>query len=125
MIVGIDHLVITVSDLESTVFFYTQVLGLTCVREQGRPTAVLFGSQKINVHQKDHTFEPKALHPTPGSADFRLVTDRPLADWLGDLQRRGVALELGPVERTGARGRMNSIYFRDPDNNLIEIGKYD
>ncbi len=125
MIVGIDHLVITVSDLERTVSFCTQVLGLTCVREQGRPTAVLFGSQKINVHQKDHTFEPKALHPTPGSADFCLVTDRPLADWLGDLQRRGVALELGPVERTGARGRMNSIYFRDPDNNLIEIGKYD
>ena len=125
MIVGIDHLVITVADLERTVSFYTQALGMTCVREPGRPAALTFGSQKINVHQKDHMFEPKASRPTPGSADFCLVTDRPLEEWLEVFQRHGVPLELGPVARTGARGRMSSIYFRDPDNNLIEIGRYD
>ncbi len=125
MIVGIDHFVLTVSDLERTLSFYTEVLGMKCIREPGRPAALTFGSQKINLHQKDKTFEPKAFRPTPGSCDFCLVTDQPLTDWLGNPQRRGVALELGPVVRSGARGPMNSIYFRDPDNNLIEVSKYD
>jgi len=125
MIVGIEHVVLTVADLERTIAFYAGLLGMECRRETGRPTALTFGSQKINLHQKDHTFEPKALCPTPGSADFCLVTHKPLAEWLARLQRSGIALELGPVERTGARGPMNSIYFRDPDNNLVKVSKYD
>jgi catechol 2,3-dioxygenase-like lactoylglutathione lyase family enzyme len=125
MIVGIDHIVLTVSDLERTIAFYTGLLGMGLLREPGRPAALTFGSQKINLHQKDNPFEPKALHSTPGSSDFCLVTDGPLADCLARLQRAGVALELGPVPRTGARGPMRSIYFRDPDSNLVEVSKYD
>ena len=125
MIVGIDHIVLTVEDLERTITFYTGLLGMGCLREPGRPAALIFGSQKINLHQKEHTFEPKAFRPTPGSADFCLATDLPLADWLVRVERSGGALELGPVQRTGARGLMNSIYFRDPDNNLVEVSKYD
>jgi catechol 2,3-dioxygenase-like lactoylglutathione lyase family enzyme len=124
MIQGIDHIVLTVSDLERTLAFYPRVLGMACVREPGRPAALGFGSQKINVHQKDHRFEPKAFRPTPGSSDFCLITDRPVADWLALLRHHGVALELGPVVRSGARGPMDSIYFRDPDNNLIEVTGY-
>jgi catechol 2,3-dioxygenase-like lactoylglutathione lyase family enzyme len=125
MIVGIDHIVLTVSDHERTLAFYTEVLGMTCLKEPDRPVALLFGTQKINVHALIRTFEPKAARPTPGSSDFCLLTDRRLADWLIHLERHGVAVELGPVERTGARGPMNSIYFRDPDLNLIEVSKYD
>jgi catechol 2,3-dioxygenase-like lactoylglutathione lyase family enzyme len=125
MIIGIDHIVLTVPDLERTLAFYTQVLGMRMLREPDRPAALTFGSQKINVHAEARTFEPKAARPTAGSADFCLLTDRPLADWLSDLERHGVAVELGPVERTGARGPMRSIYFRDPDFNLIEVSKYD
>ena len=125
MIVGIDHIVITASDLERTLAFYTEVLGMKCLREPERPAALLFGSQKINVHAEARTFEPKALRPAPGSSDFCLETDRPLAEWLDRLASRGVAVELGPIERIGARGPMQSIYFRDPDFNLIEVSRYD
>jgi catechol 2,3-dioxygenase-like lactoylglutathione lyase family enzyme len=124
MIVGIDHIVITASDLERTLAFYTEVLGMSVLREQDRPAALLFGSQKISVHALMKTFEPKAARPTPGSSDFCLLTDRALADWLERLARHGVAVELGPIERTGARGPMQSIYFRDPDFNLIEVSRY-
>jgi catechol 2,3-dioxygenase-like lactoylglutathione lyase family enzyme len=124
MIQGIDHIVLTVSDLERTLAFYARVLGMACVREPGRPAALGFGSQRINVHRKDHTFEPKAFRPTPGSSDFCLITDRHIADWLASLRRHGVALELDPVVRSGAPGPMDSIYFRDPDNNLIEVAQY-
>ena len=125
MILDIDHIVLTVADLERTIRFYAEVLGMRGLREPDRPAALLFGSQKINVHEEARTFEPKALLPTPGSADFCLLTDRPLHEWVDRLATHGVALELGPVERTGARGEMQSIYFRDPDFNLIEVAKYD
>ena len=124
MIDRIDHFVITVADLEATLSFYESVLGFRRVTEPGRPTALAFGSQKINVHEAAHPFEPKALRPTPGAADFCLVAAAPLADIVDHLRAHGVAIELGPVERTGARGPMTSVYFRDPDGNLIEIGKY-
>lgn len=124
MILGIDHIVLTVADLERTLRFYAEVLGMTLLREEDRPAALLFGAQKINVHDQARTFEPKAHLPTPGSADFCLVTDQPLAEWVDRLARHGVAIELGPVERAGARGKMQSIYFRDPDFNLIEVAKY-
>ncbi len=124
MIRSIDHFVITVADLAATLAFYETVLGLTRLIEPDRPAALLFGTQKINVHQADRTFEPKARQPTRGAADFCLVADRPLPEIQAHLARHGVAIELGPVPRTGARGAMNSIYFRDPDGNLVEVSEY-
>lgn len=124
MIKGIDHLVLTVRDLEVTLAFYKGVLGFTCVLEPNLPAALIFGSQKINVHHVNRTFEPKAKMPTCGSADFCLIADRPLNEVKEHLSQNGVDIEVGPVERIGARGPMNSIYFRDPDGNLIEVSEY-
>jgi catechol 2,3-dioxygenase-like lactoylglutathione lyase family enzyme len=84
----------------------------------------MLGSQKINVHQAGDTFEPKAARPTVGAADFCLVTGRALEEVEARLRVHGIDIELGPVERTGARGKMTSIYFRDPDGNLIEVSRY-
>ena len=124
MIKNIDHFGITVADLETTLAFYEQVLGVTRVITPNRPAALEFGSQKINVHQADHTFDPKAQLPTPGSADFCLIADRPLAEIRQHIERQGVAIEAGPIERNGALGPMVSIYFRDPDCNLVEVSEY-
>ena len=124
MIRSIDHLVITVADLEVTLAFYEKALGLRRVISPGRPAALHFGTQKINVHQADRTFDPKAKRPTMGAADFCLIADRPLAEIKEHLERNGVAIEVGPVKRVGARGDMLSIYFRDPDGNLIEVSEY-
>ena len=121
MIEGIDHFVITVADLEATLAFYERALGLGILRSAGLPAALMLGSQKINVHQADHMFEPKATRPTAGAADFCLVTGRALDEVAARLRDHGVDIELGPVERIGARGKMTSIYFRDPDGNLIEV----
>lgn len=124
MIAGIDHFVLTVASLDATCAFYGRVLGFERIDAPGRPTALGFGNQKINVHQVDRTFEPKAKSPTPGSGDFCLITDRPLDDLLASLEANGVVVELGPVERIGARGPMMSVYFRDPDGNLVEVSEY-
>lgn len=125
MIDRIDHFVITVADLEQTLTFYERVLGFARLLEPDRPAALLFGRQKINVHQVERTFEPKALRPTSGSADFCLVTTWTIERIVRQLEREGVAIELGPVKRTGAVGEMMSVYFRDPDQNLIEVSSYD
>jgi catechol 2,3-dioxygenase-like lactoylglutathione lyase family enzyme len=124
MIKGIDHFVITVADLEASLTFYEKVLGFVRLAAPGKPTALKFGSQKINVHQMDHTFDPKARQPTRGAADFCLVASRPLAEIKEHVERHGVAIEVGPVQRTGAQGDMTSIYFRDPDGNLVEVSEY-
>jgi catechol 2,3-dioxygenase-like lactoylglutathione lyase family enzyme len=124
MIDRIDHVVLTVRSVDATCDFYTTCLGMTRVDTANRPTALHFGSQKINVHQVDHTFDPKAGHPTRGSADFCLVSAVPLEEVLATLARHGVSVELGPVQREGARGTMESIYFRDPDGNLVEVSRY-
>jgi catechol 2,3-dioxygenase-like lactoylglutathione lyase family enzyme len=124
MIVGIDHFVLTVASLEATCAFYQRVLGFERIDMPGRPTALAFGSQKINVHEVSRTFEPKAKSPTPGSGDFCLITDRPLGDVCARLEGNGVVVEIGPVERVGARGPMMSVYFRDPDGNLVEVSEY-
>jgi catechol 2,3-dioxygenase-like lactoylglutathione lyase family enzyme len=124
MIDGIDHFVLTVADREATLGFYERTLGMRRHIEEGRPAALLFGGQKINVHAADRTFEPKARRPTPGAADFCLVTRRPLGELVARLEAEGVAVELGPIERTGARGPMLSVYFRDPDGNLVEVSRY-
>jgi catechol 2,3-dioxygenase-like lactoylglutathione lyase family enzyme len=125
MIAGIDHLVLTVRSLDATCAFYERTLGMRRESAPGRPTALHFGRQKINLHEAGHTFEPKARTPTPGSADFCLVADGPLDEVRNRLAALGIAVELGPVARDGARGPMTSIYFRDPDQNLVEVCAYD
>lgn len=125
MIDHIDHFVLTVADLEATLNFYERVLGFERRLQAEKPAALHFGSQKINVHQAQHTFEPKARNPTMGAGDFCLITRQPIADVQAKIQAEGVAIEVGPVAREGAQGKMTSIYFRDPDGNLVEIASYD
>ncbi|WP_376705021.1 VOC family protein [Mesorhizobium sp. ISC25] len=124
VIAGIDHFVLTVRSVDDTCAFYQRVLGFERLDEPDRPTALLFGTQKINVHQVGRTFEPKAKAPTPGSGDFCLIAARPLAEICASLAVNGVVIEVGPVERVGARGAMMSVYFRDPDGNLVEVSEY-
>jgi catechol 2,3-dioxygenase-like lactoylglutathione lyase family enzyme len=121
----IDHLVLTVRDLEKTCEFYRRVLGME-VRTFGpdKRKALHFGRQKINLHQAGQEFEPKARHPTPGSADLCFITTKSAEAVQLHLAECGVKIEDGPVERTGALGRMCSLYFRDPDANLIEVATY-
>src|SRR5882672_10846405 len=104
MIAGIDHFVLTVRSVDDTCAFYQRVLGMKRLDEPNRPTALLFGSQKINLHEVGRTFEPKAEAPTPGSGDFCLVAACPLAEICASLAANGVAVEVGPVARAGARG---------------------
>ena len=120
----LDHLVLTVASIDKTVRFYAGVLGMTEVAFGDGGRALSFGQQKLNLHQAGHEFEPKAAWPTPGSADICLVADADpttIADWL---HSRGVSLEEGPVARTGALGPITSFYFRDPDENLVELATY-
>ena len=119
----LDHLVLTVADIEATVAFYTSALGMEVVTF-GNRKALRFGEQKINLHQAGKEFEPKAAHPTPGSGDLCFITKAPLDDVISHLNATRCAIELGPVERTGAVGTIRSIYLRDPDLNLIEISNY-
>ena len=120
----IDHLVLTVRDIDATCAFYARVLGMQVVTFGAGRTALAFGSQKINLHQAGHEFDPKALHPTPGSADLCLITDIPLGEVIAHLQSCGVAIEEGPVPRSGALGPIESVYCRDLDGNLVEIANY-
>ncbi|MEI9998278.1 MAG: VOC family protein [Verrucomicrobiota bacterium] len=117
----LDHLVLTVADLERTVRFYVDVLGMEEVTFGEGRKALAFGRQKINLHQRGAEFEPKARVATPGSADLCFIAETPLAEVARTLRGHGVAIELGPVARTGARGAIESLYLRDPDGNLIEI----
>lgn len=124
-VTALDHLVLTVSDIDAATQFYTSVLGMTV--EVVHPadgtvrTALKFGGQKINLHPKGSAFEPRAAHPAPGTADLCFLTDMPLARWQDHLRQQKIDIELGPVPRTGATGPIQSIYIRDPDCNLIEI----
>ncbi len=121
---SLDHLVLTVADVEASAIFYGRVLGMQKVIFGGNRVALQFGRQKINLHPAKAPLQPHALQPTPGSADLCFVSDRGLADWIRHLSVCAVAVEAGPVERTGAQGPMTSIYFRDLDGNLIEIAHY-
>ncbi len=121
---SLDHLVLTVRDVEATCQFYTQVLGMEVVTFSSGRKALRFGAQKINLHAQGKEFEPKAQRPTPGSADLCFITRIPLADVIEHLHRCAVRILEGPVQRTGAMGPIESVYFRDPDLNLIEISNY-
>ncbi|XP_043112964.1 glyoxalase domain-containing protein 5 [Puntigrus tetrazona] len=120
----LDHLVLTVRDLKTTTHFYSEVLGMEVVTFKGDRKALSFGEQKLNLHQAGKEFEPKAKTPTPGSADLCFITKTPLTTVAAHLQACGVTIEQGPVDRTGAVGPIRSLYFRDPDNNLIEVSNY-
>ncbi len=118
---SLDHLVLTVADIEATCTFYQRVLGMEVVTFGAGRKALAFGVQKINLHQAGREFEPKAERPTPGSADLCFLTSVPLAEVQRHLAACGVAVTEGPVQRTGAQGPILSVYFRDPDLNLIEV----
>lgn len=123
-IARLDHLVLTVRDIGESCTFYERVLGMEVKRFAGGRIALHFGDQKINLHKAGAEFEPKAAKPTPGSADLCFVLDGSLVQAVATLQSKKIELIEGPVERIGAAGSMQSIYFRDPDGNLIEVSEY-
>jgi catechol 2,3-dioxygenase-like lactoylglutathione lyase family enzyme len=120
----IDHVVLTVFDIERTLDFYQRVLGMEPVTFAGGRRGLAFGRQKFNLHQAGREFEPKALKPAPGTMDFCLVTETPLAEVMETLSSHGVVIIQGPVDKTGAMGPIRSVYFRDPDGNLVEVSNY-
>ncbi len=120
----IDHLVLTVMDINRTVEFYTRVLGMEKIEFGEGRIALSFGDQKINLHQLGNEFEPRAEHVGAGSADLCFIIDTPITEAIGHLQQHGVDPIEGPVNRTGASGKIISIYLRDPDGNLLEFSNY-
>jgi catechol 2,3-dioxygenase-like lactoylglutathione lyase family enzyme len=120
----LDHLVLTVADIDATCRFYEQVMGMQTVTFAGGRKALAFGQQKINLHPHGREFEPKAKTPMPGSADLCFIATTPIDQVLAHLQACGVAALEGPVARTGALGPIISVYFRDPDDNLVEVSNY-
>lgn len=123
-ITHLDHLVLTVSDVQQTCDFYTRILGFEVHSFGVGRTALHFGNQKINLHQLEPKIAPRAGKPVPGSADLCFVSAQPIEAVVVHLEKVGQPLELGPVPRTGAKGGMMSVYLRDPDHNLIEIASY-
>jgi catechol 2,3-dioxygenase-like lactoylglutathione lyase family enzyme len=121
---SLDHLVLTVKDIGATCEFYAKVLGMEVITFGENRKALSFGSQKINLQQLGRESTLKADKPTPGSADVCFITSVSLSDVIAHLNSCGVKLIGGPVERNGARGLMMSLYFRDPDMNLIEVANY-
>lgn len=120
----LDHLVLTVADIATTCDFYQRVLGMEVIDVGAGRKALRFGMQKINLHAHGEEFEPKADRPTPGAADLCLITYATMEEILAHLDARGVVVEEGPVQRTGATGPILSVYVRDPDANLIEVARY-
>jgi len=120
----IDHIVLTVFDLDRTIDFYARVLGMEPVTFAGGRRGLAFGRQKLNLHQAGREFEPKALRPAPGAIDLCFIASTPLEQVIAALREAKVAIIEGPVPKTGATGPMMSVYFRDPDGNLIEVSNY-
>ncbi|GET22472.1 VOC family protein [Prolixibacter denitrificans] len=120
----IDHIVLTVANMAATIEFYTEILGMELVVFGNNRKALSFGRQKINLHPKGNEFEPKASAPTCGSADICLVSATAIEEVQAELIGKGVKIIEGIVERTGATGKIRSLYLRDPDGNLIEISDY-
>jgi catechol 2,3-dioxygenase-like lactoylglutathione lyase family enzyme len=121
---GIDHFVLTVEDVEKSCSFY-EGLGAEVVTFGDDRKAIRFGEQKINLHPVDTDNRPVAAVPTPGTGDFCVVTETAIEDVERQLHEHDIEIIAGPVERTGATGPITSVYFRDPDDNLVEIGTYE
>ncbi len=122
-----DHIVFTVQSIDETCAFYARVLGLTVQTYEfdgSERKSLHFGDQKINLHEAGDEFEPKAHRPAPGAIDICFVTSTPIDEVIAQLDDCGVAVVDGPGVRTGALGKMRSVYFRDPDRNLIEVSNY-
>lgn len=119
----IDHVVLTVRDIAVTLDFYSRVLGMTPVEFGGR-RGLAFGRQKFNLHEAGNEFEPKAHLAKPGTIDICLITTTPIDAVIAHLTRENVPILSGPVMRTGAIGQIRSVYFRDPDQNLVEVSNY-
>jgi len=123
-IARLDHLVLTVDNVDAAVAFYEDVLGMTALAfDEGR-MALHFGDQKINLHEAGREIEPHAARPVVGSADLCFVIETPIEEAKQRLEARNVEVIRGPVAQTGALGPMTSIYFRDPSGNLIELARY-
>ncbi len=120
-ILALDHLVLTVRDLAATRRFYVDGLGMRHQLFGDGRQALHFGEQKINLHEAGREFAPRAAKPVPGSADFCLLTETPLEAIAARMEALGYPVLEGPVPRSGATGRLLSLYFRDPDGNLVEI----
>jgi catechol 2,3-dioxygenase-like lactoylglutathione lyase family enzyme len=121
----IDHLVLTVRNIETTIDFYFRILGMTAITFGEGRRALTFGNQKINLHQAGREYKPHADKPAPGSADLCFIVDQPISELQSHLQNQSIDVIEGPVNRTGATGPISSLYIRDPDNNLIELSNYD
>jgi catechol 2,3-dioxygenase-like lactoylglutathione lyase family enzyme len=124
MIDHVDHIVVTASDPQATIHFYTEVMGMHLEKFGEGRVAFTFGNQKINMHVRGHEIEPKAHLPVPGSLDLCVIASVPLDQVIAHLKAVNWPLVDGPVARTGARGSIRSVYLRDPDLNLIEISEY-
>jgi catechol 2,3-dioxygenase-like lactoylglutathione lyase family enzyme len=120
----LDHLVLTVRDLDAAIAFYTRILGMRAETFADGRTALRYGQGKINLHVAGHEFEPRAARATPGSADLCFIADDPIERVIAELVEAAVPVLEGPVDRTGATGTITSVYVRDPDGNLIEISNY-
>ena len=120
----LDHFVLTVKSLQTTVDFYTQVMGMKAIQFGEGRWALEFGQQKINLHELGNEFEPKAQNVREGSADLCFITETELAKAMAHVEEQGIEILEGPVKRTGAQGPILSFYFRDPDGNLIEVSNY-
>jgi len=123
-ITSLDHIVLTVASIEATCDFYSRVAGMEVVEFTEGRKALAFGNQKINLHEAGREFEPRASVPFPGSGDICLITETPLEDVISHLEAQGIAIEESPVDRSGATGPIRSVYFRDPDGNLVEVANY-
>ena len=123
MLSHLDHLVITTRDKDRCVDFYSRVLGMKVETLGNGRIALRFGGQKLNVHEFGHEFLPKASHPTPGSLDMCFLLAVPLEEAITKLAQMEIAIEEGPVQRTGEQGPIRSVYVRDPDLNLVELSE--
>ncbi|NOY95714.1 MAG: cupin domain-containing protein [Chlorobi bacterium] len=121
---NIDHIVLTVKDIQRTCNFYAETLGMNVIEFGKGRKALKFEKQKINLHEYGKEFEPKATNAAPGTIDICLITETPIPILINHIKKLGIGIIEGPVERTGAEGKIESIYFRDPDGNLIEVSNY-
>ena len=119
-----DHMVLTVANIDETCDFYRRVLGMEKAVFAGGRVALGFGRQKINLHPAENPYTPRAKNAVTGAGDLCLITGTPLDDVIAHLQAEGVEIIEGPVAKTGAMGPITSVYFRDPDENLIEVSNY-
>jgi len=126
MSLKIDHIVITVKDINKSISFYSNVLEMELkefysLSDNTTRKSLKFGNQKINLHEALNPFSPHAKHPSPGAVDICFISTKPISEWIDTLKKNKINIEDGPVQKTGAKGPILSIYIRDPDENLIEI----